>query len=128
MDAIFAQLNLDPQIYLWAGGILAVVAVIMIIKKGLVLILWSLVLIVGASGFNYGMQGGAISLSDDLRQRIDSVVEPGKALSKDAVKKLCENLESEARGTRAWCDDQRAKPKSSWSADDAMLYARSCVL
>ncbi len=128
MDAIFAELNLDPQIYLWVGGVLALLAVIMIIKKGIVLVLWSLVLIVGVSGFNYGMQGGAISLSDDLRQRIDSVVEPGKELSKDAMKQLCQRLESEERGTRAWCDEQRAKPKSGWSADDAVLYAKSCVL
>jgi hypothetical protein len=128
MDSIFAQLNLDPQVFLWAGGILAAIAVIMIIKKGLVLVLWSLVLIVGVSGFNYGMQGGGVSFSDDLRERIDSIVEPGKALSKDAMKQVCERLAVEERGTRAWCEAQREKPKSGWSTDDAVLYAKACVL
>lgn len=34
---------------------------------------------------------------------------------------------SDEPGSRAWCDDKKAQPKSEWTADDAMTFARHCV-
>ncbi|MFQ5344342.1 MAG: DUF3012 domain-containing protein [Mariprofundus sp.] len=31
-------------------------------------------------------------------------------------------------GSKAWCDSMKQKPKGEWTADDAGIYAKYCIL
>jgi hypothetical protein len=35
---------------------------------------------------------------------------------------------SEEPGSQDWCESKKEQPKSEWSADDAMTFARHCVI
>ncbi|MBF0471231.1 MAG: DUF3012 domain-containing protein [Gammaproteobacteria bacterium] len=44
------------------------------------------------------------------------------------MKSFCADVVAEEVGSSAWCQEQIRKPKSAWSASDAMTYADSCIL
>ncbi len=128
MDSLFAQLNMDPIVFLGVGAVLALVGIFKIIGNGISFAIWIILLILGVSSVNYGMKESGVKLSPEIAAQLSKVVEPGKTISQGAMKSLCEQIVKQETGSKEWCETQRKKPKSEWSPTDALDFAKKCML
>ncbi len=127
MEAILGQIDVDPVVWLVLGGLLAVVGALKIIGQGLSMALWIVLLILGVSMTNYSLREGGVVLPPEYSQKLAGIIGPGRAMTKQTLKKLCADLMTEDVGTAAWCREQEEVPKSDWSPKETMAYAKSCL-
>ncbi|MBF0624311.1 MAG: hypothetical protein HQL82_05835 [Magnetococcales bacterium] len=91
----------QPEIFSWLfigmGGLLTLLGVVKIIGKGISLLVWMLMVLAGVSAIHMGLRHqNAIQLSPEFQARMNSMIEPGKVFSQDALRSLCEQLARES--------------------------------
>ena len=80
MDAVFAQTNIKPMIFLGVGTVMALIGLLKIIGNGISILLWVAILITGISAIKYGMNKGGFKLPDEITAKFSQMVEPEKSL------------------------------------------------
>jgi hypothetical protein len=128
MDAILAQLGVDPRIWLVVGGLLALVGVFKIISKGLSMALWIVLLVMGVTLANFGLQEGGVILPQEYSEKFTKLIGPGRAMTEQTLKKFCSDVMVGQVGSEAWCQQIKTKPKADWTPNDAVMYTKSCLL
>ncbi len=113
LNAFLDSLGLDPMIFIAAGALLALLGLIKIVGKGISLLIWALLLVIGISAFNYGMERQDPHFSSSLSSKILQTIQPGKEISQDALRALCATLPKagvEQTGTRSNSSRQGNQP------------------
>ncbi|MBF0160193.1 MAG: hypothetical protein HQL58_11795 [Magnetococcales bacterium] len=87
------------------GGLLALIGVFKIIGSGISLLVWVMLMIVGLSCVHLGLkQQSLISIPTDMAKQLEQMIEPGKMISRDALRAMCRQLdgsgEQEPRSSR----------------------------
>jgi hypothetical protein len=127
MEVLLGQLNVDPRVWLAVGGLLALVGVIKIIGKGLSMALWIVLLVLGVSLADFGLQQGGLIVPQEYSMKIEKIIGPGRAMTEKSLKKFCSDILSEKVGSPAWCQQVKAKPKIDWTSNEAIVYAQMCL-
>ena len=94
----FQNYEYAPEALMVAGALLALVAVLKIIRKGLSLAFWVILASLGLLSVSYGMTGSAIDLPGTRAPSFSELVGPGKAVSVDLLKTLCGKLSDTPEG------------------------------
>jgi hypothetical protein len=128
MEFILSQINVDPRVWLVLGGLLVLVGVFKIVSRGLSLFLWAAILVIGVSMADFGLKSGGVMLPPEYSDKFAKIIGPGKKMTKQTLRTMCTNLLNEPVGTTAWCEQVRAKQKSTWSRTDVAQYAESCII
>ncbi|MBF0124594.1 MAG: hypothetical protein HQL60_04585 [Magnetococcales bacterium] len=88
-------LSQQPETVTWlligCGALLALVGVFKIIGNGISLLIWVMLVLVGLSGVHLGLKRQSLPLPLDMT-KLEQMFEPGKALSRDALRALCRQL------------------------------------
>ncbi|MBF0187500.1 MAG: hypothetical protein HQL50_06205 [Magnetococcales bacterium] len=92
LDALFANLNINPWVLILVGGMIAFIGVFKILSKGISLMIWVLLVLVGASAFTYGLRQENVAVPE-LTDQMLSAIEPGKNISREALLSLCSKLD-----------------------------------
>jgi hypothetical protein len=127
MENFLTQLNLDPIVYLGVGGVLVLLGIFKIISKGISMIVWVVLLVLGVSVTSYGLQEGGIILPPEFAEKFEKIIGPGKEMTGQAMKQFCNEMLAEEVGTPTWCEEIKSKPKSDWTSNDAIQFTKVCV-
>lgn len=89
----------NPDISSWgfiiSGVLIALYGVFKIITKGMSLVIWVALVILGVSGVHFGMRQNNVELPRELAQQLQDIMEPGKRLTNDALRSLCSSSASQ---------------------------------
>ena len=88
----FIALEYAPYILMLVGGLLVLFGIMKILGSSLKLLMWVIFVALGSVAINYGWgmtsAGSEVSLSEELKD----LIEPGKDLTEDAIRKMCEKI------------------------------------
>lgn len=94
----FLQQEYSSYVLMIIGGLLIIFGIMRILGSSIKLLMWVLLVGIGAFSFNYGWDrtttGQQVSLSDELRELFG----PGKDMTLDAMKKMCEKINLSGSG------------------------------
>ncbi len=78
------------------GAILALVGILKILGNSISLLIWVFLVIAGFSFVHVGLKQQSAHIPADVVRQLEQFIEPGKALSKDAFRALCNNVLEES--------------------------------
>ncbi|MBF0426383.1 MAG: hypothetical protein HQL66_11265 [Magnetococcales bacterium] len=86
----------QPESVAWLlllfGAFLTVVGILKIIGNGIPLLIWIFLVIVGTSAVDLGLRHQkSVQFTQEVQTKLGSIVGPGKTLSQEAVRALCES-------------------------------------
>lgn len=88
----FLQQDYASVVLMIVGGLLIIFGIMRILGSSIKLLMWVLLVGIGAFSFNYGWDrtatGQQVSLSEELRELFG----PGKDMTLDAMKRMCEKI------------------------------------
>jgi len=88
----FLEQDYASVVLMIVGGLLILFGIMKILGSSLKLLMWVLLVGIGAFSFNYGWErtatGAEVSLSDELKELIG----PGKTLTLEAMKRMCMSM------------------------------------
>ncbi|MBF0137673.1 MAG: hypothetical protein H7833_14735 [Magnetococcus sp. DMHC-1] len=87
----------QPESVAWIvigfGALLAIAGVLKIIGNGISFLIWVLLVVAGTTAIQAGLRHqNSVQLSQEMQMKLGNIIEPGKALSQDAMRALCDNL------------------------------------
>jgi len=88
----FLQYEYANMVLLVLGALLFLWGVLKILGSSIKLILWVLIAALGGSAFAYGLELSNVPIN--VTQELQDLVGPGKDLSVDAVRGICERIDS----------------------------------
>lgn len=91
----FLDFEFANEVLILVGALLVLFGVMRILKSSLKLIFWVLVSGLGGFAVAYGVERSGSEVPLNLSQEIKSLIGPGRELSVDAMRVLCEKLSSE---------------------------------
>ncbi|MEO5365910.1 MAG: hypothetical protein H7831_06060 [Magnetococcus sp. WYHC-3] len=83
------------------GLLLTLVGVYMILSKGLALVLWVVLLVLGLWTLQYGLGQPVVAGADAWRARVQSWLVPGREMSRQVLEGWCQQLQDAQRSVPA---------------------------
>ncbi|MBF0621767.1 MAG: hypothetical protein HQL54_07535 [Magnetococcales bacterium] len=92
----------NPDMMSWIimgiGALLVLIGFIKIISNGLTLLIWVVLVVVGAFGVNYGLSMRNGELPTEMTSILE-LLEPGAEMSREALASICEKITEEGDGS-----------------------------
>lgn len=94
----FLSFEYASEILLLAGALLLIVGVLKILSSSLKMLIWVVLASLGALSVAYGMKGSGLDLPYPAAGlELDAWLEPGREISSDVLRVMCERLEASTR-------------------------------
>ncbi|MBF0322380.1 MAG: hypothetical protein HQL62_05460 [Magnetococcales bacterium] len=87
----------QPESVAWLvialGAFLTIAGILKIIGNGIPLLIWIFLVILGTSAVNLGLRHQkSVQWTQEVQNKLGGIMDPGKALSQEAVRALCDNF------------------------------------
>ncbi|MBF0154203.1 MAG: hypothetical protein HQL64_10730 [Magnetococcales bacterium] len=87
----------QPESVAWLiialGAFLTIAGIFKIIGNGIPLLIWVFLVILGTSAVNLGLRHQkSVQFTQEMQTKLGSIMDPGKALTQEAARTLCDNL------------------------------------
>ncbi|MBX2879343.1 MAG: hypothetical protein KTR32_05385 [Granulosicoccus sp.] len=92
----FLNFEYSNEVLIVVGALLLLFGVMRILSSSLKLIFWVLLSGMGGFAVAYGVERSGSDIPVNLSQEIKSLVGPGRELSIDAMRVLCDRLDTES--------------------------------
>jgi len=88
----FMNSEFSTEALVAGGGVMVVFGIVRIIKSSFKLVLYVLMVIIGGCAMAYANQHATFKLPNNLQASIGSLALPGRDLSVDALRTMCEKV------------------------------------
>lgn len=88
----FQKLEYANDLMLIGGIVLILVGVIKIVRSSIKMLIWVVLAGLGFASLSYAMNEKGIPMPAATPERLESLIEPGKEMSMDALDMLCRKL------------------------------------
>jgi len=94
----FLQFDYANEVLIVVGAIMVLMGVMKILGSSLKLLFWVLLSGAGAFSVAYGVERSGSDVPSNLAEELRSFIGPGRELSVDAMRVLCERLDDDPSG------------------------------
>jgi len=91
----FLQFEYASEVLIIVGALMTLIGVMKILGSSLRLLFWVLLCGLGASAVTYGLERSGTEIPLNLAEELKAFVGPGRELSVDAMRVLCERLDNQ---------------------------------